>query len=512
MASASARVSTPDDDTLPGSDTLYDDAPCGLLLTGTDGRIRRANRTFCEWTGHPCDVLAGRRFQDLLTAGGRIFHHTHWAPLLAMQGSVAEVKLDILHRDGHTVPMMLNAKRQRHGEAVFDELALFVAKDRHAYERELLHARKRSDALLTEQLRVRDELALTDARLRMALDTAELYYWEADPATGGRRYDPRVALLLGYPQPRPVEFEEFRAAIDPADRDRAFKAFAEMVGAGEGVYRCSYRVNGVDGVQRTVLATARAHAEPGGRVRQVIGLLQDISAMARQQKLAEVRASFAEQMVGIVSHDLRNPLSAINYAAHALRHAGLPPEFERAIDHIDQSTRRAQRLIGDLLDFTRARIGGGLPLKPEPLDLHALVHACVDELARAHPGHVLHHEAIGTGSCTADPDRLYQLIGNLVSNAVAYGDAERPVTVRSHIDGDACRIAVHNFGRAIPADMIPTLFEPMVRGETRHGDIRSVGLGLYIVREIARAHGGEVSVHSDDRDGTGFVVVLPVRA
>ena len=94
------------------SHTLFEGAPCGLIVTRENGAILRANATFSQWTGFSESELQARRFQDLLTMGGRIFHQTHWAPLMKMQGSVAEVKLDLVHRDGHTVTMLLNAIRR----------------------------------------------------------------------------------------------------------------------------------------------------------------------------------------------------------------------------------------------------------------------------------------------------------------------------------------------------------------------------------------------------------------
>src|SRR5438045_9060217 len=111
---------------LPDWQALYEDAACGLLLTGVDGTILRVNRTFCRWIGMSAEELCDRRrMQDLLTMGGRIFHQTHWAPLLQMQGSVAEVKVDVVHRDGHTVPMMMNAQRWSHAGGEFNDLSLF---------------------------------------------------------------------------------------------------------------------------------------------------------------------------------------------------------------------------------------------------------------------------------------------------------------------------------------------------------------------------------------------------
>src|SRR5215218_8127632 len=108
------------DRTLPSDGELLDRAPCGVVLTDARGLILKANSTLCDWLGVSCDAWIGlRRIQDLLTMGGRIFHQTHWAPLLQMQGSVSEVKLDLIHAQGHTVPMLMNAVRRQHGDRIF---------------------------------------------------------------------------------------------------------------------------------------------------------------------------------------------------------------------------------------------------------------------------------------------------------------------------------------------------------------------------------------------------------
>ncbi|MEO8134759.1 MAG: HAMP domain-containing sensor histidine kinase [Betaproteobacteria bacterium] len=146
-------------------DLLYENAACGLLVTESDGTIRRVNATFAEWIGYRADELVGtRRFQDLLTVGGRVFHQTHWQPLLQIQGSVAEVKLDIVRQNGERIPVLLNAVRRPHGERIFHELAVFVATDRHKYELELLNARRQLDTLngrLSDADRRKDEFLAT---------------------------------------------------------------------------------------------------------------------------------------------------------------------------------------------------------------------------------------------------------------------------------------------------------------------------------------------------------------
>jgi PAS domain S-box-containing protein len=150
---------------LPPMSEAFERAPCGLLTTTAQGTIVRANSTFCRWTGYQReDLVEKRRLQDLLTIGGKVFHQTHWAPLLQMQRSVAEVKLDIVHRSGTIVPMLINAARQRYGDNEFDEFALLVVADRHKYERELLWARQQAEVALEAKLAAQKALELADRR------------------------------------------------------------------------------------------------------------------------------------------------------------------------------------------------------------------------------------------------------------------------------------------------------------------------------------------------------------
>jgi len=494
-----------------GVEALYDHAPCGLLVTDGDGLVLRANATFCDWLGVEPEALVGRRrFQDLLTMGGRIFHQTQWAPLLQMQGSVAEVKLDVVREGGAPLPMVMNAIRRERGGVTVHELALFMAKDRHAYERELLAARKRAEDLLSEQRAAREALALAQTRLRMALDAGALHIWELDPSTLERSFDPSVATLLGRPTPGHVEFRAYIDAMEQADRGPDAAALNRMLQHPGEIYRHAYRLNGEDGVQRTVLAIGRVVVSDAG-ITRVIGVLQDISELSAQRAAAEDRALFAEQMVGIVSHDLRNPLSTIRMGVQVLKMMALPERQQTLLDNIDRASARAVRLIRDLLDFTRARLGQGLALELRPLDLHATVAAQVAELEQAYPAARIVHRRVGAGKCVADPDRLGQMVGNLVSNAVAYGTPGEPIAVSTATDGEGFSIAVHNEGAPIPEALRASLFQPMIRGAATGSDTRSVGLGLYIVAEVARAHGGTVHVESTPAHGTEFRVSFPAR-
>ncbi len=364
---------------------MLDAAPCGLVQTTEAGEILWANLTFCKWVGYAREALITKvRFQDLLTMGGRIFHQTHWAPLLQIQGSISEVKLEFVHRDKTRIPMVLNAIRHDAEGRVVIEIAAFVAWDRDKYEKELVLSRKRLEELVQE--------------------------------------------------------------------------------------------------------TAKLHAN------------------------AKDRALFAEQMVGIVSHDLRNPLAAIANSASMIQRGELSVSQQRSVERINRAIDRAKWLIFDLLDFTQARLGQGLSVTTGELDLHEVIAESVNELIFIYPGRRLEHFRVGDGRCVADGNRLTQLVGNLVSNAMTYGSHDTPVLVTSEVGADTFSVEVQNQGPPIPEEIKATLFEPMTRGTGATSSGRSVGLGLFIVREIARAQGGQVSVISTLEQGTAFRATFPRAA
>ena len=496
--------------TLPGAEQLFEEFPSGLLVTSTTGLILKVNRTFCTWVGMPAEELVGlKRLQELFTMGGRIFHQTHWLPTLQMQGSLSEVKFEVRHKDGRTIPMMMNAIRRVGASGSYDEIAVAVAEERNKYERELVAARKRADELVLKERSAQEDLTISQARLRQALRIGALFLWEVDVASGRRRYEDEAARLLGFEAPRPVTDVMYAGAIAPHDREKEAEAFAHAIDGTLDGYQCTYRLNGVDGVQRTVVSSGQGFFDQEGALIQFVGILSDVTEPTRQRALAEDRALFAEQMVGIVSHDLRNPLSAILMGIKLLAHGETAPGKVRVLGHVTSSATRAQRLIEELLDFTQARVGRGIAVVPRPFDLHACIATLVEELALAFPDRKIVHQRLGEGQVVADPDRIAQLVGNLVGNAMAYGTPGGTVTVSSSTDQVTASLRVHNTGDAIPDVQIASLFEPMVRGVPGDSGIRSVGLGLYIVKAIAAAHRGGVTVTSSRDRGTEFVFTFP---
>lgn len=235
------------------------------------------------------------------------------------------------------------------------------------------------------------------------------------------------------------------------------------------------------------------------------------SAESALRAAAEDRVLLAEQMIGIVSHDLRNPLSAILMGTALMgRGEALPAQTDRVLRRVRSAARRAQRLVEELLDFTQARVGQGLALQLVEVDLNELMTSIFDELLLSFSSVTLEHPPQSAGAARVDADRIHQLLGNLVANAVMYGAAGKPVRLAYDISGGEVIFSVCNDGAAIPPAMLATMFEPMIRGLEHQGAQRGVGLGLFIVRAIAEGHQGTVDVTSSAAGGTCFSVRIPV--
>jgi signal transduction histidine kinase len=251
---------------------------------------------------------------------------------------------------------------------------------------------------------------------------------------------------------------------------------------------------------------------PGGRPLKWFGTSTDIEDIKRAEDELRRRAEFEQQLVGIVSHDLRNPLNAIQLATVTLlRRHGMDERQRTIISRVQSSADRAIRMIRDLLDFTQARLGGGIPIDRKALDLRGLTVQVVDEVRLAYPDRSLEvvcgEEALGEW----DPDRVAQVLTNLMSNALHYSPPGTPVRVTLRGEAEAVVLEVNNQGEPIPASVLPRLFEPLERGTRKDQASRSIGLGLFIVKSIVLAHGGTVEVRSTAAEGTTFAVRLPRR-
>jgi PAS domain S-box-containing protein len=242
-------------------------------------------------------------------------------------------------------------------------------------------------------------------------------------------------------------------------------------------------------------------------------------AIENGQAHAALSASleFQERFVAVLGHDLRNPLSSIDMAAAVLRQRAVNASdtaTTRVLDRMRSSSARMSRMIEQILDLTRSRLGGGLEVRPAPMDLCDALTGIVEELRIAHPSRSIQLRCSSLPGAW-DRDRLEQVFSNLVANGVDYGVEDKPVKIDAHRQEDGwVRVTVHNEGEPIPDALLSQLFNPFRRGgrDSRASKTAGLGLGLYISREIVRAHGGELDVKSSSAEGTTFQVTLPRAA
>jgi len=234
-----------------------------------------------------------------------------------------------------------------------------------------------------------------------------------------------------------------------------------------------------------------------------------LEAARRAELEVERRRKAVDFILGVVGHDLRNPLGAIHMSAALLQtRGGLQGWQARAVERLRSSAGRMNRIIADLLSYTRTRLDHGIPVSLRAASLEPVVRKAVDELAAVNPARPIEVTFEGDVTGTWDPDRLEQVASNLVSNAVDHGDPETPVRVSVRGEPGAVVLAVSNSGPGIPPDVLAHLFEPFSRGpEATSRKASGLGLGLYIAREIVRSHGGEVTASSGPE--TTVTVRLP---
>jgi signal transduction histidine kinase len=250
-----------------------------------------------------------------------------------------------------------------------------------------------------------------------------------------------------------------------------------------------------------------------------------VSATIRAQELAEEAeaararlteserelravAEFREMFIGIVGHDLRNPLGSIDMTATSLlRHGRLDEKAKKQVTRILGSSKRMTRMISQLLDLTRARLGGGLPLEPKPADLGEICRNVVEEFDAP-----IQLEVEGDVTGTWDPDRLAEALSNIAGNAIEHAAPGTTVAVKAHADGAEVVVEISNRGEPIPADVLPFIFDPFRRARQQERSVTgNLGLGLYIAKQIVNSGCGTLAAYSAD-GSTTFLMRLPRQA
>jgi signal transduction histidine kinase len=251
--------------------------------------------------------------------------------------------------------------------------------------------------------------------------------------------------------------------------------------------------------------------------------LEDLGDLTRfneavDQSLAESVTRYTQELdeskemfLAILGHDLRTPLGAVLTSARFMLDTGELKEPHLTLtQRIAGSSNRMVHMVGALLDFTRSRLGGGIPIERAGMNMGKVVHDVVAEITAAHPSRAIQVDARGEQQGEWDCDRISQVLTNLVVNALEHGSAGTAIAVETRGDDDEIAIAVHNRGPVIPSGQLNGIFNPM-KPRAHSGPSGNLGLGLYIAERIVSAHRGRIEVESSEAGGTTFTVHLPRR-
>jgi PAS domain S-box-containing protein len=284
-------------------------------------------------------------------------------------------------------------------------------------------------------------------------------------------------------------------------------------------FEMEYRLRRHDGAYRWIFDRGVPYTDDAGAFAGFIGSCVDVDERRRAQDVQqqhtmeqlELARDFEKWILAIVSHDIRDPLNAIQLSSQVLaRISHGDPATTRQVEVVKRAVGRIQHIVGDLLDLARQREGAGIAVAPAPTDLRAVCQHIIDEVRTIATNRQITFDCEADGQGDWDEHRIVQAISNLTSNAVQHGTAGSPVRLRLTGDERQVAVEVHNEG-AIPSEVLPRLFEPFRSGRSHGGRGEGLGLGLFIARAIAVAHGGALEVDSSV-DGTTFRMVLPRHA
>jgi len=346
--------------------------------------------------------------------------------------------------------------------------------------------------------------------MQVALEAASIGTWELDPRTHTLHLDASSQAIMGLGSP--VLFADAELVMHPDDRPRLREALAASLDPqSRAPYAVEYRVVEPGQSERWNAVWARPYFDGDEAVR-LIGAVRDATERKLASEALQRDAAFRERFIAILAHDLRTPLTALRLSSQLLIRRTVTEKVAKDLGRrIEATSNRMDRMIADLLDFTRSRQSGGMPVELADADLEPICRSVVQEVEIAAPTRVIVFEHHGDTRGRWDEGRLQQIVSNLVSNAIDYSPESSEVRVTLRGDDSQVTLAVQNHGVPIPELTLRSLFDPFRRGSSgsvSSGRSRGLGLGLYIVEQIAHAHGGKVVARSDELTGTTFTVTL----
>jgi len=374
---------------------------------------------------------------------------------------------------------------------------------------------------VTDRARISGELDRVRQSLLEAQETARLGSWDYDLATRTAQWSPQMFRLFALqPREAAVTEDEFWRHVDPGDRAR-LQALHEEALRTLQPYETDYRVVRPDGEERVHHLRARVVADAGGRPQRLVGTAQDVTEERRLQeargeaeRLREMN-EFRARFVNIAAHELKTPLTPIRAQTEILATllgSQATPAQARALQALRRSVQRLTTLVDDVLDAARIQ-ATQLRLRLQPLDLNRVVTEALEgyRSVAAEVGVAIVTRLARAAPVQGDPQRLLQVVHNLLNNALKFTPRGGEVTVATEADAQEVRLVVADTGRGMGQDQLARLFQPFTQV---HPDLeassRGTGLGLFIIRGIVEQHGGTVRAQSGGQDqGTTFTVALP---
>jgi two-component system CheB/CheR fusion protein len=303
--------------------------------------------------------------------------------------------------------------------------------------------------------------------------------------------------------------------VHPEDFDRCVAWYLDHFRRREP-FEMEYRLRRHDGEFRWIFDRGVPFTDDSGAFAGFIGSCIDVHDRRKAQEAEQhhseeqlaLARDFEKWILAIVSHDIRNPLGNMLFAAHGLQHLSEPGSAVRkSADVVMRGVKRIEHIVGDLLDLSREREGKGITVDPKPADLRRMCREIIDEIKGIARDREIRFDCDADVHGVWDEQRVMQAISNLASNAVKHGKPGSPVHVRVTGDKDRVLVEVQNEG-AIPQELLPRIFEPFRSGQHHGSRGEGLGLGLFIAKAIARAHGGGLEVDSSGQK-TAFRLVLP---
>jgi PAS domain S-box-containing protein len=466
-----------------------------VIATDEAGRVELFNAVAEQLTGWKAEEARGRPIQEVFT----IIDEESRLPAESPVGRVLRegVTLGLANhtalvaRDGTERPVADSAAPIRDAQGRVTGVVL-VFRDQ------------------TEERRAERVLQESEARLRLLAEVLPQLVWTGDEKGNLDFFNQRWRDYTGQPKGA----EEWEPALHPEDRERVVALWREAVGR-QAAFEIEHRLRRADGEFRWFLRRAILLSHPDGAGGRWFGTCTDIHDLKISQDMLRQADRLKEDFLSMASHEFRNPLTAlrlqVELLARRLRKATAPEAWlERQLAVVEAQIDRMEGLLGMLLDVSRIN-AGRFALELAELDLAELTREAVE---RFRPeveatGTELRVRADGVKG-RWDRMRLDQVVTNLVSNAIKYGN-RLPVEVEVAERGDAAVLVVRDHGIGIQPESLAAIFERFERGGNV-GAVQGLGLGLWIVRKLVEAHGGEVSVASIPGAGSTFTVVLPRSA